>query len=391
MNHTWHRFRVWQRAVHIAQIRGKDYSEGKLERHECQNCGEQFNGNYCPRCGQTIKVERITMKNLISTFFREFTDLEDGFLYTIFELFYRPGYMIRDYLQGKRAHYFKPFKLLIIVGTVFFILARILDPAAFSSNSSDEANYNSLTRDLQTLRERALVEESRELIDQIQVLNDSVMSIEWQAIQDSLRERGGIDAWNMNDSYLTFINRLRENATEEQVVVLDSLRDKYMEASANLMQRSSSIRERLSIEDSRLNSLITTVRGWVQSNGFMGIIGMLPLFLLLSWIAFRKTPVGKKMNLAEYIIVFVYQWSQLLIISLALLMLTGSLSNSFFLFGIMMMIMLIYDYRQLFGISWFSSFWRTTVVMIGGTMLITWLLRFIWTHLRIYMTFALGS
>ena len=41
---------------------------------------------------------------------------------TLRELFWRPGYMVRDYLNGHRQFYFPPFKLLAVV--IVFLISR---------------------------------------------------------------------------------------------------------------------------------------------------------------------------------------------------------------------------------------------------------------------------
>ena len=41
--------------------------------------------------------------------------------HTIIELFYRPGYLIRDYLAGKRQHYTNPFRMLLLTAAIFVL------------------------------------------------------------------------------------------------------------------------------------------------------------------------------------------------------------------------------------------------------------------------------
>ena len=41
--------------------------------------------------------------------------------HTIIELFYRPGFLIRDYLAGKRQHYTNPFRMLLLTAAIFIL------------------------------------------------------------------------------------------------------------------------------------------------------------------------------------------------------------------------------------------------------------------------------
>ena len=55
------RFRTWQ---------GKSIKYYFKEEgiHHCANCGHDFEGNFCPLCGQSMGDGRITWKSLISSF-----------------------------------------------------------------------------------------------------------------------------------------------------------------------------------------------------------------------------------------------------------------------------------------------------------------------------------
>lgn len=80
----------------------------------CYNCGHVYTGRVCPQCGQAGTWKRYTWWQA----FRNFLDIwglgNRPMFRTLKELFWRPGYMIRDYLDGHRQFYFPPFKLLAV-------------------------------------------------------------------------------------------------------------------------------------------------------------------------------------------------------------------------------------------------------------------------------------
>lgn len=84
----------------------------------CQNCGAEGDQVYCPQCGQTLHVKRISLRHLVHEVAHTFWHLEKGFLYTLMELGRHPGLMQRSYLSGIRLRYQKPFPLFAISGTV---------------------------------------------------------------------------------------------------------------------------------------------------------------------------------------------------------------------------------------------------------------------------------
>lgn len=90
----------------------------------CLNCGNDFQGAYCPRCGQSHTTQRITWHNFWRTFVMNGIGLQGTLPCTLLELFYRPGFLIRDYLAGRRQHYINPFRCLLLLAAIFILLGN---------------------------------------------------------------------------------------------------------------------------------------------------------------------------------------------------------------------------------------------------------------------------
>ena len=86
-----------------------------VESHVCTTCGTTFEGNYCPRCGLSSKIGRYSFKNAFLLFLDVWGLGNRGMFRTIRDLILRPGYMIRDYLQGMQMAYFPPFKMFFLL------------------------------------------------------------------------------------------------------------------------------------------------------------------------------------------------------------------------------------------------------------------------------------
>ena len=111
----WREFREWQRRPHqVAPM-----SE---ERHRCHTCGQEFQGNYCPRCGQSARIGRYSFKKAFLLFLDVWGLGNRGMFRTLRDLILRPGYMIRDYLSGMQMAYFPPFKLFFLLMTLSLIV-----------------------------------------------------------------------------------------------------------------------------------------------------------------------------------------------------------------------------------------------------------------------------
>ncbi len=80
----------------------------------CKNCNHHFEGNYCNQCRQSVHVDRITWAEVAQQVRHATVDIDRGYIYTVWELFVRPGQTIRNYLEGKRVNYANPFFYVLL-------------------------------------------------------------------------------------------------------------------------------------------------------------------------------------------------------------------------------------------------------------------------------------
>lgn len=80
----------------------------------CKNCGLHYHGSFCPDCGQTSKTKRFTLHNALMMTLEVWGMGNRSMPRTLLELIVRPGYMIKDYLNGRRISYFPPVKMLFV-------------------------------------------------------------------------------------------------------------------------------------------------------------------------------------------------------------------------------------------------------------------------------------
>jgi hypothetical protein len=82
----------------------------------CQNCGEEVKGNYCANCGQKATTHRFSTRHILEhDFVHGVFHLDRGFLYTAKQLLTRPGYAIREYVEGKRVNHFNYITLILLL------------------------------------------------------------------------------------------------------------------------------------------------------------------------------------------------------------------------------------------------------------------------------------
>lgn len=82
----------------------------------CLNCGREVSEKFCQNCGQRTSVHRYSFKHFIEhDLIHGIWHVDNGILFTIKELFTRPGQSIREFITGKRVGYFNYITLLIII------------------------------------------------------------------------------------------------------------------------------------------------------------------------------------------------------------------------------------------------------------------------------------
>lgn len=152
MEKTWTEkyceFRAWQqRPYEVAPL--------SQEEHDCPTCGTHYQGNYCPRCGQSAKIGRYSFKKAFLLFLDVWGLGNRGMFRTLRDLLLRPGYMIRDYLSGMQMAYFPPFKMLFLLTTLSILVAHGLNISGTSQMerqrqaalSMQETTYESASGD----------------------------------------------------------------------------------------------------------------------------------------------------------------------------------------------------------------------------------------------------
>lgn len=92
----------------------------------CLNCGTELTDKYCPYCGQSTKIKRLSFKTMISNILYDITNINRGFIYTIIQLFINPGKVVTDYINGRRVNYSGPFSLFVISCTIYGLTSWIV-------------------------------------------------------------------------------------------------------------------------------------------------------------------------------------------------------------------------------------------------------------------------
>ena len=114
------------------------------EKHRCSCCGEEHEGNFCPLCGQKATHGPVTWKS-VQAGIMEIWGLHSRSLpYTAWQLLFRPGHLIRDYITGKRQGSFPPVKMLVLMGVIVYLLGHWLLPKKYSHEIAEITSTGTL-------------------------------------------------------------------------------------------------------------------------------------------------------------------------------------------------------------------------------------------------------
>ena len=94
-----------------------------FESNFCKNCEAPLKDEYkyCPECGQKVDDDlnlKVLFNNTISNYF----SIDARFFTSFIPLMFRPGYVARKFVEGKRLIYLHPAQYYLFVSVIFFFI-----------------------------------------------------------------------------------------------------------------------------------------------------------------------------------------------------------------------------------------------------------------------------
>lgn len=164
----------------------------KANQETCKNCEEPFDDSFqfCPHCGQKSD-DQLTMGVLFYNTVSNYFSFDARFLKSFIPLLFKPGYLAKQFIKGKRLLYLHPAQMYLFISVVFFFVFSFT--AREQSNSLNEEfkkdnNSNNLTvvdsleairiDSLQRIEVREALESTRYFSGMKQKEIDSIVSLE---------------------------------------------------------------------------------------------------------------------------------------------------------------------------------------------------------------------
>ena len=92
------------------------------KENDCLNCGATVQGRYCHVCGQENTEPKETFWHMVTHFFYDITHFDGSFFITLKDLLFKPGFLSREYMLGRRKKYLHPVRMYVFTSAVFFLV-----------------------------------------------------------------------------------------------------------------------------------------------------------------------------------------------------------------------------------------------------------------------------
>ena len=89
----------------------------------CENCGAAVPQKYCGVCGQRVEPPIHSLRHFATVAAEDLTHADSRLWRTLGALLFRPGFLTREFLRGRRARYLPPIRLYLVLSVVFFVWA----------------------------------------------------------------------------------------------------------------------------------------------------------------------------------------------------------------------------------------------------------------------------
>jgi hypothetical protein len=126
----------------------------------CANCGTPLLGPHCYRCGQPVDGLVRHFGSIMGDFLDTVLNIDARVFRTLWPLLSRPGYLSREYFEGRRVRYVSPVRLFVFLSIVTFFIAQLVMPAwgpgSVNFDDRDSIDKATTVAEVEAARDNAL-------------------------------------------------------------------------------------------------------------------------------------------------------------------------------------------------------------------------------------------
>ncbi|HEY0741346.1 MAG TPA: DUF3667 domain-containing protein [Chryseosolibacter sp.] len=105
--------------------------------NQCLNCGSIVNEHFCGTCGQENLELKENFFHMVVHVVGDFFHFDSKFFRSIIPLFTKPGFLTKQYIEGRRVSYIHPLRLFFFV-TIMTVLVASAYYKKFEKDLADE-------------------------------------------------------------------------------------------------------------------------------------------------------------------------------------------------------------------------------------------------------------
>ncbi len=95
----------------------------------CANCGEPATGAFCPACGEEQPGHHdLSLRHFFHEAIHEFIHFDSRLFRTLNALFFQPGFLTVEYFAGRKARYFRPLRLYLVIFALSLFVFSLYRP-----------------------------------------------------------------------------------------------------------------------------------------------------------------------------------------------------------------------------------------------------------------------
>jgi len=88
--------------------------------HTCKSCGNRFQGTFCNRCGEKVLEPKDPAEVIMANFASA-----QRFFRSLMLIITRPGFLSKEYVNGRRVNYTKPLQVFFVLNLVYFLFPLV--------------------------------------------------------------------------------------------------------------------------------------------------------------------------------------------------------------------------------------------------------------------------
>ena len=318
----------------------KARSLAKYRGEECLNCGQPLDKSdrFCPNCSQLNSFKKLSFQDFFNEFFSGLFAYDSRLNNTLFTILFKPGKTAKDYIEGKRIQYVNPFRFLLSIAIIFFLIFGTFNDFNFSNSVSPEDSLKKLTPE-----NRAQVQEDLKKVKvpfsiNIDSIVDAAALVEEKTYLDDYETNEKLNSYGFFEEISKRVNLYMQFNSETHIssaeVAMDSLKHPVTKYNSYLYQKSANFNEIIENPQSFVSYLMQKMP--------LFIFFFLPVLALFFWLIYARRPF----TFMEHLVFAFYTQSVYLILT-GFAVLLEAIFENFSFNGIFNLIFLFYFYKAL--------------------------------------------